>query len=189
MLKLYGGARSRASIVQWYLEELGVPYEFVMLDMQAGEHRKPEYLAINPMGKVPAIQDGDYNLWESGAILLYLAQKYDLNYPKTPEKQAELYQWIIFANATLLPGIFIESTREKEAVNLLTPLSDRFLQQTFVLGETFTVADAAIGSALGYIPLMIQLNLSPYPGVEAYIQRIAARPAYQKAIIQRRTTG
>jgi glutathione S-transferase len=80
MLKLYGGARSRASIVQWYLEELEVPYEFVKLDMQAGEHLKPEYLAINPVGKVPAIVDGDFQLWESGAILLYLADKYG----KTP---------------------------------------------------------------------------------------------------------
>ncbi len=69
MLKLYGGARSRASIVHWYLEELKVPYEFVKLDMQAGEHLKPEYLAINPVGKVPAIVDGDFKLWESGAIL------------------------------------------------------------------------------------------------------------------------
>lgn len=67
MLKLYGGARSRASIVKWYLEELAIPYEFVLLDMQAGEHRQPEFLAINPMGKVPAIADGDFYLWESGA--------------------------------------------------------------------------------------------------------------------------
>jgi glutathione S-transferase len=95
---------------------------------------------------------------------------------------------MLFANATLLPDIFMEATREKEAVNLLTPLSDRFLQQTFLLGETFTVADAAIGSALGYIPLMIKLDLSSYPGVEAYIKRISERPAYQKAIIQRRTS-
>jgi glutathione S-transferase len=77
MLKLYGGARSRASIVQWYLEELGVPYEFVLLNMmEKGEHLQPEFLAINPMGKVPAIVDGDFKLWESGAILLYLAQKH-----------------------------------------------------------------------------------------------------------------
>lgn len=69
MLKLYGGARSRASIVQWYLEELGEPYEFVLLDMQSGEHRQPDFLAINPFGKVPTIVDGDLKLWESGAIL------------------------------------------------------------------------------------------------------------------------
>ncbi len=76
MLKLYGGTRTRASKVQWYLEELSIPYEFVLLDLAAGEHQKPEYLAINPMGKVPAIVDGDLKLWESGAILLYLAEKY-----------------------------------------------------------------------------------------------------------------
>ena len=73
MLKLYGGAFSRASIVQWYLEELAVPYEFVMLDMKAGAHLEPDYLTINPIGKVPAIVDGDVKLWESGGILLYLA--------------------------------------------------------------------------------------------------------------------
>ena len=75
-LKLYGGLRSRAAIVQWYLEELGVPYEYILLDMKAGEHKQPEYLSINPMGKVPAIVDGDFKLWESGAILVYLANKY-----------------------------------------------------------------------------------------------------------------
>ena len=76
MLKLYGGALSRASIVQWYLEELQVPYEYVQLDMHAEAHKQPEFLAINPMGRVPAIVDGDFQLWESGAILLYLAEKY-----------------------------------------------------------------------------------------------------------------
>jgi glutathione S-transferase len=76
MLKLYGGTRSRAAIVAWYLEELAVPYEFVRLDMAAGAHRQPDYLAINPMGKVPALVDGETVVWESGAILLYLADKY-----------------------------------------------------------------------------------------------------------------
>jgi len=76
MLKLYGSLFSRASIIKWYLEELNVPYEFVNLDMKAGEHLKPDFLAINPIGKVPAIVDGELKLWESGAILLYLAQKY-----------------------------------------------------------------------------------------------------------------
>ena len=70
-MKLYGGAQSRAAIVRWYLEELGIPYEFVLLDMKAGEHRQPDFLGINPMGKVPAITDGEFKLWESGAILLY----------------------------------------------------------------------------------------------------------------------
>ncbi|NJM77764.1 MAG: glutathione S-transferase family protein [Acaryochloridaceae cyanobacterium RU_4_10] len=182
MIKLYGGARSRASIVKWYLEELQIPYEFVQLDMQAGEHKQPEFLAINPMGKVPALTDGDFSLWESGAILLYLAQKYDPTYPTTPEKQAELYQWVLFANATLSTGVFVESVREKEGPQLLTPLSDRLQQQTFMLGESFSVVDVAVGSVLAYIPMMLKLDLSPYPGVIAYNQRLAERPAFQKAM-------
>jgi glutathione S-transferase len=182
MLKLYGGARSRASIVQWYLEELNVPYEFVLLDMQAGEHRQPVFLALNPFGKVPVIQDGDFVLAESGAILLYLAQNYAASYPTSPEQQAELYQWVLFANATLGPGVFVESSREKEAPALLGPLSDRLQNHTYLLGESFTVADVALGAVLAYIPLMVKLDLSPYPGVVAYIQRLAERPAFRKAM-------
>jgi glutathione S-transferase len=182
MIKLYGGARSRASIVKWYLEELRVPYEFVLLDMQAGAHKQPEFLAINPMGKLPALTDGDFALWESGAILLYLAQKYDPTYPTTPEKQAELYQWVLFANATLSMGVFMEATREKEGPQLLTPLSDRLLKQTFMLGESFSVADVAVGAVLAFIPLMLKLDLSPYPGVMAYSQRLSGRPAFQQAM-------
>lgn len=75
-LKLYGGVKTRTPMVQWYLEELGIPYEYISLNITAGENHKPEYLAINPMGKVPAIVDGNLKLWESGAILLYLSDKY-----------------------------------------------------------------------------------------------------------------
>jgi glutathione S-transferase len=134
MLKLYGGVRSRASIVQWYLEELGVPYEFVLLDMQAGAHRQPDYLAINPMGKVPAIVDGDFKLAESGAILVYLAQKYG-KMPQYLEGQAEVIQWVLFSNATLAQGIFSEATREKETPKLLTPLNQILERQPFIMGE------------------------------------------------------
>ncbi len=181
MLKLYGGARSRASIIQWYLEELGVPYEFILLDMQAGEHRQPEYLAINPMGKVPAIVDGDFQLWESGAIILYLAQKYG-NISASPEFQAKINQWIIFANATLGPGIFVEASREREMPRLMTPLNEIFSKQPFLLGDDFTAADVAVGSMLAYIPLMLKLDLSDYPAVVDYIKRISERPAFQKVM-------
>lgn len=181
MLKLYGGARSRASIVQWYLEELGVPYEFVLLDMQAGEHRQPGYLSINPIGKVPAIVDGDFKLWESGAILLYLAQKYG-NLSSSLEEQAIINQWIIFGNATLGPGIFVEANREREMPNLMTALNQILEKQPFLLGDSLTVADVAVGSVLAYIPMMLKLDLSAYPAVVDYIKRISERPAFQKAI-------
>ncbi|HEY9832323.1 MAG TPA: glutathione S-transferase family protein [Stenomitos sp.] len=181
MLKLYGGARSRASIVQWYLEELGIPYEFILLDLQAGEHRQPEYLAINPIGKVPAIVDGDFQLWESGAILFYLAQKYG-NLPSSLEEQAKINQWIMFGNATLGPGIFVEANREREMPKLMTPLNQILAKQPFLLGDQLSVVDIAVGSILAYIPLMLKLDLSEYPAVVDYIQRISERPAFQKAI-------
>jgi glutathione S-transferase len=106
ILKLYGGARSRAAIIQWYLEELEIPYEVVLLDMQAGEHLRPDFLKINPMGKVPAIVDGDFRLWESGAILLYLAEKYG-RMAFSLEEKAIFAQWVLFANSSLGTGIFI----------------------------------------------------------------------------------
>jgi glutathione S-transferase len=181
MLKLYGGTRSRASIVQWYLEELKVPYEFVKLDMQAGEHLQPDYLTINPIGKVPAIADGDLRLWESGAILLYLADKYGKT-ALSPEERAIFAQWTLFANATLGPGIFGEANRDKELPRLLTPLNDIFARQPFLLGDEFTVADVAVGSILTYIPIMLKLDLSAYPAVLQYMTRISERSAFQKSI-------
>lgn len=179
MLKLYGGAFSRASIVQWYLEELGVPYEFVMLDMQAGEHRQPEFLAINPIGKVPAIVDGDFQLWESGAILLYIYQKYGK--PESVEQTAKVAQWILFANATLSPGVFDEANRQREMPRVLTPLNQIFEQQPFLLGNDFSVADVAVGSVLAYIPILLKLDLSEYPAIVNYIKQMTERPAFQKA--------
>ncbi|GAA6623808.1 glutathione S-transferase family protein [Scytonema sp. NUACC26] len=181
MLKLYGGARSRASIVQWYIEELDIPYEFVKLDLQAGEQRKPEYLTINPVGKVPAIVDGDFQLWESGAILLYLAQKYG-KVTLSLEENAKVAQWVLFANSTLATGIFTEASREKETPRLLTPLNEIFERQPFLLGDEFTVADVAVGSILAYINIMLHLDLSAYPAVINYIKKMSERPAFQKSI-------
>ena len=181
MLKLYGGARSRASIVQWYLEELEVPYEFILLDMQAGVHRQPEFLAINPMGKVPAIVDGDFQVWESGAILFYLAQKYG-NMPPSLEEQAKINQWIFFANATLGPGIFVEASREQETPKLMKPLNQILERQPFLLGDELSVVDVAVGSILAYIPMMLKLDLSEYPAILDYIKRLTERPAFQKTI-------
>ncbi|MDB9442417.1 glutathione S-transferase family protein [Sphaerospermopsis kisseleviana CS-549] len=184
MLKLYGGAFSRASIVQWYLEELQVPYEFILLDMKAGEHRQPEYLEINPIGKVPAIVDGDLKLWESGAILLYIAEKYGKN-PISLEERAIFSQWVLFGNSTLATGIFVEANREREMPRLLTTLNEIFARQPFLLGDEFTIADVAVGSILAYIPIMLKLDLSEYPAVVNYIQKISERPAFKNSIGKR----
>ncbi|MEG3439508.1 glutathione S-transferase family protein [Pannus brasiliensis CCIBt3594] len=180
-LKLYGGARSRASIVRWYLEEFAIPYEFVLLDMANGEHRKPEFLALNPFGKVPTIVDGDLSLWESGAILLYLAEKHG-QLPAELDRRAIYTQWILFANSTLSNGLFLEATRERETPLLLAPI-DRILgEHSFIMGDEFTVVDVAIGSILAYAVLMAKLDYSPYPNLAAYLQRLRERPAFVKSI-------
>jgi glutathione S-transferase len=181
MIKLYGGARSRASIVKWYLEELQAPYEFQLLDMPAGAHLQPEFLAINPFGKVPAINDDGLIVWESGAIMLYLAEKYDQL--KTLPERAIASQWVLFANATLGPGLFGADTREKETPRLLGGLNKILEKQSYVAGDNFTVSDVAVGSILGYAIMMMQMSYADYPAIDAYIKRIGDRPAYKKAIL------
>lgn len=185
MLKLYGGQRSRASIVQWYLEELDAPYEFVSMDMEAGEHRQPDFLAINPIGKVPAIVDGETKLWESGAILMYLADKHG-QLPESASGRGAIAQWVLFANATLGPGMFVEAFREKETPRLLGPLNSILAQQPFLMGDDFTVADVAVGSMLAYIPLMLKMGFDDYPHVADYVKRITERPAFMKTIGNRK---
>jgi glutathione S-transferase len=184
MLKLYGGGRSRATIVQWYLEELGLPYEFVLLDMATGEHRQPAFLAINPIGKVPAILDGDFALWESGAILLYLAEKYGTPSPSL-EERALLNQWIVYANATMGPGIFTQATREAEFPRHMAMLNQLFGQRAHLVGDRFTVADVAVGSMLVYTQMLLKLEFDGYPAVAEYAHRMLQRPAYQTALSYR----
>ena len=176
MIKLYGGARSRASIVRWYLEELGIPYEFILLDMPTGEHRQPNFLKLNPFGKVPVIVDGDFTLFESGAILLYLNQKYDRQHLSI-EQQAILIQWILFSNATLAPGLFGEENRDRELPILMTPLNEILGKHAYILGDEFSVADVAVGSTLAYFKMMFKLDLSAYPAVVNYIQLLSNRSA------------
>ena len=181
MLKLYGAERSRAAIVRWYLEELAVPYELVTLDLQAGDQLQPTFLSINPFAKVPAIVDGEFSLWESGAILMYLAEKYG-NELDSVEKRATIAQWISFANSTLGMWIFVEANREREISRLMKPLNELFEHQPFVLGDQFSVADVALGSTLSYITMTLKLDLSEHLGVVAYMKRMADRPAFEIAI-------
>lgn len=200
MLKLYGGELSRASIVQWYLEELQVPYEYVQLDMHAEAHKQPEFLAINPMGRVPAIVDGDFQLWESGAILLYLAEKYG-KISSDLEQRTILTQWVLFGNSTLSSAILVKENMAREAPGLLSAIEQILAHQPYLLGDRFTIADVAVGSILAYIPIMLKLDVSAYPEVvnetkqlmskldlntypalQNYIKQLSQRPAFQKSI-------
>lgn len=181
MLKLYGGSRSRAVIVAWYLEELQVPYEFVRLDMAQGAHRQADYLSINPMGKVPALVDGETVVWESGAILLYLADKYG-HLPVDVGQRGQMYQWVLFSNATLVQALAQADKREVEMGKLLPPLQQILSDQDYITGTELSVADIALGAILGFAVQMFGLDLSPYPQIGAYLGRCGARLAFQKAM-------
>ena len=183
-LLLYGGERTRAAAVFWYLEELGISYEYKKLDISTGENKKPEYLAINPMGKVPALVDGDFRIWESGAILWYLATKYG-QMPSDLTTQGQTIQWILFANSTLANGLFLEDRREREMPRLLTPLNNIFQENSYLMDENFTVADVAVGYYLYMAKLLFNLDWQEYPSVLDYLERLSQRQAFKDTVGQR----
>ena len=190
-LTLYGGARTRASMPRWYMEERGIPYQWQQLDMEAGEHRQPPFLEINPFGKLPALVDEDpelpggrLQLFESGAILLYLAERYG-GEGQNAAQRGLAQQWVLFANATLATALFVPSNREREFPRLMEVLDGR-LSQGPLIGEQWGVADCAVNAYLAYLPIFFpQIDLSPYPNVQATIATTQQRPAYQRVMGQR----
>ena len=119
-LTLYGGPRTRASMPRWYLEEKGIPYNLVELDLRGHENRQPDYLSINPFGKLPSLVDDSLigadgqplKLFESGAILLHLAECH-AGEIQTALQRSLTNQWLLFANATLAIALFVPSNCER----------------------------------------------------------------------------
>src|SRR3954462_5794306 len=108
MIKLYWSPRSRSISAIWLLEETGLPYERVLTDISIGEQKRPEYLAINPMGKVPGLQDGDAALGEAAAICAYIADRYPetkLAPDVTDPLRAKYLQWLFFSPGCIEPAI------------------------------------------------------------------------------------
>lgn len=181
MLKLYGGARSKAAIVRWYLEELGVPYEFILIDLQTGAQQQPNFLAINPFGKVPTIMDNDFKLWESGAILLYLAEKYDA-IAATPEHRAKLAQWVLFTMTTFKRVIYQSAGQEFQKSRLVAALNHYLEQHSFLLYDQFSAADVAMGSQFAYVLFRLNIDFrqeKAYAAFAAYFRRLSERPSFQ----------
>ena len=196
-LTLYGGARSRASMVRWYLGEKGIPYTFACLDMAAGEHRQEDFLAINPFGKVPALVDaslhgpdgGPLKLFESGAILLHLADQHGKEFEGEggAARRALAAQWVLFANASLGPAMFLASTKPEELQRLLDGLEGQLGSGSLLAGAWgdpgWGVADCAVQAYLAYLPLFCRdLDLGAWPKVQATVQATGTRPAYQAAM-------
>jgi len=184
-VKLYTHPRSRGRIVEWYMKELGLSdFELLNLDLAEKQHKAPEFLKVNPFGKVPALSDGELNLFESGALLTYLADKYgDCD---TPEKRAKASQWTLFANSTLANALFVEQFREKAMPDVLGSLDKVLADREFLEGGKFSVSDVAVGAYLLYVPVFLpQVDMSPYPNVVKYMDRMKARPACAQTVAAR----
>ena len=144
--KLYSNPRSRSQVISWFAREFRVPLEEVELNMSQGEHKRADYLAVHPFGKVPALVCPDGTpVFESGAILSYLADRY--GGLDTPEKRAKQQSWVVWANATLAPAVF-GPTRVQALPGFLDPLNALLSKQQWLTGSEFAVSDVAVGAYL-----------------------------------------
>ncbi|HEU4384713.1 MAG TPA: glutathione S-transferase family protein [Anaeromyxobacteraceae bacterium] len=198
-MKLFYVPKTRATRPRWMLEELGIPYELVRLDPSKGETRTAEHLLRQPLGHVPALEDGPVRMFESAAICLYLAEKYPergfLAPPATPARAAA-YQWLFYAATELEPPCAALSgerkkpeaersaavaeaarTRFKTAAAALEPILSR---GEFLLGPAFTVADLVVGAVLAWGRALGALE--DLPATEAYLARLRERPAWKRAL-------
>ncbi|KAG1662268.1 hypothetical protein FOA52_002157 [Chlamydomonas sp. UWO 241] len=180
---------SKGVIVEWYLHEIGAAgeYDVVSLDMKKKnqKHNGEAYTKINPFGKLPALIDGDLKLFESGAILLYLADKHGQT--PTAANRAAAAKWVLFTNSTFTLGVFVDAIRGRQAPELLKVL-DELLASSNTLepglsGGDVSVADVCVCSHLFLAFAMVGgLELHTYRHVWAYMTRLAARPAAQVAM-------
>ena len=196
-VKIYGPTASRATRALWIVHELGIPFEHVPVEMK--DLKNADYLAINPNGKVPALVDGDFRLFESMAINLYLAAKHNKNgiYPASLEDQARAWQWSFWGMTeverhllTVLMDMFMTppDKRNPQAVaDALKALPKPFavlngaLQgRDYLLGSTFTIADLNLAAICSWAK-PIKYDFAAAPNVSAWLDRCLARPAYKAA--------
>ncbi len=198
MIRLYGVAASRAFRSLWMLEELGLPYEQVPTNFATGDTRKPEFLSINPNGHIPALVDGETTLWESMAINLYLARKYDGGlWPRSIEGEGHAIQWSFWVmteveeplltalmNRVFLPEDQRDAEKARDGVERLEgPLAvlDGALEgRDHLLEDRFTVADLNVASVLSWASLA-GLDLTTRPRVASWLEGCLSRPAVTRA--------
>jgi len=171
--RLHGHQQTRSPLVNWYCEEAGVPIE--MRNPRPSPH---------PFGQVPHLSDdGGVEVFESGAILLYLADKY--GGIDTPEKRAKYTKWVVWANATLDTICFghrMSGTEIAAPNKSMDTLEEILGQSEWLVDNEFSVADVAVASYLNYVPVFFgNIDLSRRPNVAAYMKRCAARPSFAKA--------
>jgi glutathione S-transferase len=202
MIQIYGSPRTSAGRCFWCLEEVGATYDKVDVDMRAGKHKEADYLAINPNGKIPALVDGDYSLWESMAINSYLANEYKPELLGESAKDKGLVdQWTTWAIAELQPhviDIFIqmvfvpEDKRDQNVIDkaqkllpqMLTILDNALLGKEMLVGNKFSLADLNTASVV-MICEAIRFDLKNYSEVNRWMETIAKRPTFQKYLAMR----
>ena len=182
---------TRSSGVLILFEELGAPYRLNLLNMKAGEQRQAAYLAINPMGKVPAITHGDALVTEQVAVYLYLADLFPragLAPPIGDPLRGPYLRWIAFYGSSFEPALVDRSQKHVPPPSMapygdydtmLKTLTDQLARGTYLLGERFSAADVLWGTALAWT---VMFGLVPEtPVVKAYVDRVNARPAVVRA--------
>jgi glutathione S-transferase len=192
-LVLYTNPQSRGRIARWMLEEVGEPYKVEVLDY-ASTMKGPAYLAINPMGKVPALRHGDAVVTESAAICAYLADAFPqagLAPPPTSKARAPYYRWLFFGAGPLEAavsnkalGFVVPAERERMIgygtyATALNALEAAVSQSDYLAGDTFSAADVYVGSHIGFG--MMFGTLERRPAFEQYLKRVSSRPAWKRA--------
>ena len=197
-LRIYGIARTRAFRALWIAKELGLDYEHVPIEIGAAGARTAEYLAVNPNGRLPAIEDDGFVLWESLAITLYLAKKHSTGklYPAALVDEARTWQWSLWAlnevdrgvniwslHAVRLPPQDRDPGKLAEALKVIAKpfrvLDEAFADRPYLLGDAFTVADLNVAAV---ISRAIDMDLSAVPNLKAWLARCLERPAARAAL-------
>jgi glutathione S-transferase len=190
-ITLYHSPASRAFIAYWMLEEIGVSFDVVTVDISKGDQKKPEYLKLNPAGKVPTLTDGKVVVSENPAIAIYLADRYSYGQlaPKIEDPDRGAYlKWMVFSTAVVdpvaslhvqdidLPGHGLSFGTFDDMVGVLTAT---LAGRKWLLGDRFSAADVVLGGAVSY--LMFRRVLPEHPALLDYNARLTAREAYHRA--------
>jgi len=192
-LVLYTNPMSRGRVVRWMLEEIGQPYKVEVLDY-ASTMKGPAYVAINPMGKVPALRHGEAIVTETAAICAYLADAFPqarLAPPPGDRLRAPYYRWLFFcagpyeaASSNKVLGFVVPPERERmmgygNIGKVLSTLEAAVSSGDYLVGNSFTAADVYVGSQIGFGMMFGMLEARP--AFERYWQRLSARPAFVRA--------
>ena len=197
MIKIYGPRQSSGLRSIWTMEELGLQYEVVPVNMQEREHKSPEFLKMNPNGKVPVMVDGDIVLYESMAINFYLCGRYDggMLLGDNDSEKGLVLQWsfwvatqmtspfelVVVAKWRGIPEGDAHKVAREEITKYLIVLEGQLAGKEYLVANKFTLADLHVVSVVGNVSF-IGFDLSLYPNIVAYIARCTAREAYTKAL-------